>query len=254
MKYLHNYKIFESEYNKIIPKEDLYKLQMKFKKIFNILGFGVNLTWNSFYDNHINIKFTRFQFLLDVNKIPYSIVNLITRDIVPKEITNKFDYKPESIPTIFNEEQQKETIATDICIFLSKVKPYNDTYIPTPENDSNYILPKNTEEAFNLIIKNVKLNLNKINDEIYSDPAIMVSIPNFRQILLNFINTNSNYNSSEIIIPDTVIVSIIESINKLPDSFNVYNEIKIKQPFIYDKIIGYNPNVNTAGKLGEIGF
>ena len=252
MKYLKQFENFKIPY---ITEEEVQYLISKLRKIFDILGFNIIFTSDTYtnsYNNDYNddpvqysFRYYKFKFELNVNKIPYSISNILTRDIVPKDFSDKFKFISDAYPESAYENGQNNNLVKEISLYISKEKI---------NSFNKFINAKDAEEAFNFIIRNfINLMSHNIIDKITTGFSKTTDIPDFSENIIAYLNSNSNYNS-EITIPNIILDKLIIEINKLSNSLNVYDTIKIKLPFIYDKLLIYNSNISTAGKLGEIGF
>ena len=270
MKYLNNYtifsQIFEDRLNTSAWKRDdggsyvlnpnandgdLLDIVSKLRKLFDVLGFNftqssavyTNTDHSTYNDEPINTKlrYHRLRLGLNVNLMPYTISNLITRNIVPPRIENKFEFNIESLPVQWKETGEKAL--KEMYLIISKAR--------LSDNDTIYIDPTK-QEAHTAIINGFIEQFKTLNNEIYSNSAILIKVPDFKEIIIEYLT--ANLNSSDIIIPENISQKLIEIINNLPEPIKIYNEIRIKHPFIYNEIIKFNPKVTTAGKLGEIGF
>jgi len=275
MNYLHNYiKFFEDRNadgknicfaDPDIDHNDMYPVEGKIKDLFKLIGFPVTLGLHSNvveppnHDVVITNRHYRLKFNTDVNSQSYSIANILTRaDLVPfcgGSIHEPFKFKERSYIT--EKWGNNNTFFQELTVSIAKYNPIKESL--NFKGYHGWFNASSSEEAYQNVISFLNKEFENLCDDVYTTGFGSVTIPNLAFVIKEMINANStppkstlsDYNS-EIIIPDSIIKPLNDSINRLPDPYKTWNEIQKENNLLYSRI--KNNGTDQAAIMGEMGF
>ena len=251
MKYLKKFESLDDRpiLEPILSEEEAKSVFEKLRKILSILGFKLEIepSERRIARGIISDKIIYYVLTinLDFDDIDYSILDII-KSTIKNDFpgANKKSYlKIDTYPM-----DKSNNVCTKIEILITPTankKPVTGRIVPTEDSEN---------EAIKLILQTIKTRYsiltNKIKVGIFSGLNSFETELETKSIVSQFLDNILNNN-----IPLTLLHRLIDTINEHDDPHFIYNEIKNKQPELFQYMIDVVGNkIETSSKLGEIGF
>ncbi len=219
----------------------------KLNKVFNILGIKVYSQikspkqWPKYksqvtsYEDLLIIYYI-ITFDLNIGKIPYSILWLLTRNLNKKATGDK------------------------LIIFDTEIFPIIDLYsenkieinIGPKELITNYLIPcidpSSIEEAYRLIIEKLLYIFEDCTDTVEVRLYGKEEFPT-KEIINSFINNNKDF--TNVTIPNDIVKQVSDIIPLMNNRYKIYKEIEENNPLLFNLL---KNKKDTISKLGKLGF
>ena len=244
MKYL---KLFEDYNEGEKPLSDADIDQTTIKICDNVDPLGLYIITQ--YNNANKLEITIHE---DINKTKYSILNILITTYDPYHF-NSF------VTNTTNVNGYEETSFTGPMIIYNRLpdrKLDDDVLHKTGEDTADQIRinPQTPDEMYKEFMEKLIEGVENYSDTIQFTQGTVTKtkLPEIKQTMLEYLK-NALINPGTI--PESVVNRIIGCLQKRDDSLQLINIIRDKNKELYKYIANYNDkSVNTATKLGEIGF
>ena len=226
------------------PWDDLWSY---LTETFKVLG----IDFRSHTDSSISsggdtVEYTVFKFTVDFNIIPFSILSIMSQNIITPELKKLGEALIQIIPTFKNSiPAEVSSISMIISDTTKKIK-----------SNKFRINPKTPEEAWTLISNKI-INIFTPFDNIvrvgtkgapsYREPL------NVKDIIISYISSNKfRY---PITIPTETLKRVNWVIENSPNGMILFNNVKIHNPILFDNLKQISGDkADVAADMGGLGF
>jgi hypothetical protein len=264
MKWL--YKFNESINRPAIDDSTLESLKIKLSTLYKIVGFPplIEKKTTTFHTNNRKFGYISFKFLTNITVNRTSIVNLLClHDAIGQDALWGDTTPTKYGRTIYPKKADSDVeYVSELVAYLSihDMKKHYQTIFDLTSNPNDTINFQtfntiNPEELFtnlnNFVIANLRIfDKHKLSVMLGSNMKV-VSI-DYTKILIDFIEANNNYHSTEIIFPESVLNAVKMSIDKFSEQNDIWNHMKNNNPILYNAL--KTEDTDKAAGMDEMGF
>lgn len=251
-----------SEEDTINPLENeaILKIENRTKNIYDILGITFKKDLKSdvmdLPEGRKLVKYYRYYFDLNFNKNRTSLLNLMCLfNVLSYDKKSNIDIKqPLNYDSYIYPVMNNGSYISELWVYLTKYhRKKRETFLTVNTEIQNYstFYEEDPNEIFNIFNDLIYKNITDCSDEIYVRFEGNTNVPNLIECIKQYIQLNNNPNNNEIKIPELFISEIKKSLEQF-NSYSLWNEIKINNPILYNKL--KSEQTDSATEISDMGF